>query len=487
MDFHRHLQFCLDLGRAVSGEHPDVEAASIAAAGLGLSLSAEDEVVQLARLGAITSLIRVIQMHVGSTVEDADDVVGSRMAISKLSERCLHSVMSCFELLIERAPSLASYLAFTGRGCLLIDTLRMLLSADSSQVASVCAVLVSIFAASATSTRRIQCRVDLCTYAFCSGLLASASKFVLARSQLLASGDAASSASVSGLLLLMRGLVRCTIELPKGLRSSTWEAASTALDLSDLCSALPLMSTLILDPTVSIMPTAAPLAAKATVLLSDIAKLDPSLVSRRLTAASSLLEFTHVGLRVLSLAVVPSGLQLLTQPSHNATCTSLEPALLHSILDLLARFFIASGPDTHANIATAKVARDGPPLVLALCQLPHRCAEFSTFTHSLHIVVCFSLFIVDRYYVTPALQRVVFPAILAILSNHKNLVPVIEDTLSLDMLTAFIKAELSRAAKVPETFGSGAGTIGDGSLFSASQLSSMLQWMQACPESKWAT
>jgi hypothetical protein len=54
------------------------------------------------------------------------------------------------------------------------------------------------------------------------------------------------------------------------------------------------------------------------------------------------------------------------------------------------------------------------------------------------------------------------------------------------MLHAFIKAELSRASKVPETFGSGVGTQGDGSLFSATQLSSMLQWLQACPESKWA-
>ncbi len=472
------------MGRAVSGEHPDVEAASIAAAGLGLSLSAEDDVAQLARLGAITSLIRVIQMQLGSG-EDIDDAVGSRIAISKLSERCLHSVMSCFDLLIERAPSLASYLAFTGRGCLLIDTLRMLLSADSSQVASVCSVLVSIFAAPATSTRRIQCRVDLCTYAFCSGLLASASKFVLARSQVLASGDAASSASVSGLLLLMRGLVRCTIELPKGLRSSTWEAASTALELSDLCSALPLMSTLILDPTVSILPIAAPLAAKATVLLSDIAKLDPSLVSRRLTAASSLLEFTHVGLRVLSLAVVPTGLQLLSssQPLHNASVSALEPVLLHSILDLLARFFIASGPDTHANIATAKVARDGPPLLLALCQLHHRCAGFQ---HDPFIFVCRSFFTVCRYYVTPSLQRIVFPAIIAIISNHKKLVPIIEDTLSLDMLIAFVKAELSRASKVPETFSSGVGILGDGSLFSVSQLSSILHWMQECPESKWA-
>lgn len=483
------MQFCLDLGRAVSGEHPDVEAASIAAAGLGLSLSAEDDVSQLARLGAITSLIRVIQMHVGTGGEDADDAVGSRISISRLSERCLHSVMSCLDLLIERAPSLASYLAFTGRGCLLIDALRMLLSADSSQVASVCSVLVSIFAAPALSTRRIQCRVDLCTYAFCSGLLASASKFVLARSQVLASGDTASSASVSGLLLLMRGLVRCTIELPKGLRSSTWEAASASLDLSDLCSALPLMSTLILDPTVSIMPTAAPLAARATVLLSDIAKLDPALVSRRLTAASSLLEFTHVGLRVLSLAVLPTGLHLLTssQPSPSAAVTSLEPALLHSILDLLARFFIASGPDTHGNIATAKVARDGPPLVLALCQLHHRFARFFNLcVFALDIVVCGSPFVTVRYYVTPALQRIVFPAILAIISNHKQLVPVIEDTLSLEMLHAFIKAELSRASKVPETFGSGVGTQGDGSLFSATQLSSMLQWLQACPESKWA-
>ena len=79
-----------------------------------------------------------------------------------------------------------------------------------------------------------------------------------------------------------------------------------------------------------------------------------------------------------------------------------------------------------------------------------------------------------------------FPAILAIISNHKQLVPIIEDTLSLEMLHAFIKAELSRASKVPETFGSGVGTQGDGSLFSVTQLSSMLQWLQACPESKWA-
>ena len=372
------FQFCLDLGRAVSGEHPDVEAASIAAAGLGLSLSAEDDVAQLTRLGAITSLIRVIEMHVGTVGEDADEAVGSRGSISKLGERCLQSVMSCLDLLIERSPTLASYLAFTGRGCLLIDTLRVLLSADSSQVASICSVLVSIFASPATSTRRFQCRVDLCTYAFCSGLLASASKFVLARTQVLSAGDLAASAAVSGILSLMRGLVRSTIELPKGLRSSAWEAASAALDLSDLCSALPLMSTLILDPTVSNLPSAAPLAAKATVLLSDIAKLDPALVSRRLTAASSLLEFTHVGLRVLSLAVVPSGLQLLSFPQLSATvAVTVEPALLHSILDLLARFFIASGPDTHANIATAKVSRDGPPLLLALCQLHHRYSEFS--------------------------------------------------------------------------------------------------------------
>ena len=355
-----------------------MEAASIAAAGLGLSLSAEDDVAQLARLGGITSLIRVIEMHVGAGGEDADESVGTRIAMSRLSERCLHSVMSCLELLIERAPNLASYLAFTGRGCLLIDTLRMLLAADSSQVASVCSVLMSIFAAPATSTRRIQCRVDLSTYAFCSGLLASASKFVLARSQVLAGGDtaaAAASTAVSGILSLMRGLVRCTIELPKGLRSSTWEAASAALDMSDLCSALPLMSILILDSTVSNLPTAAPLAAKATVLLSDIAKLDPALVSRRLTAASSLLEFTHVGLRVLSLAVVSTGLQLLTS-AHSpsiAAAVAVEPVLLHSILDLLARFFIASGPEAHGNIATAKVARDGPPLLLALCQLHHRC------------------------------------------------------------------------------------------------------------------
>ena len=372
-------QFCLDLGRAVSGEHPDVEAASIAAAGLGLSLSADDDVAQLARLGGITSLIRVIEMHVGAAGEEADDSVGTRIEMSRLSERCLHSVLSCLELLIERAPNLASYLAFTGRGSLLIDTLRMLLAADSSQVASVCTVLVSIFAALATSTRRIQCKVDLCTYAFCSGLLASASKFVLARSQVLAVGDtaaAAASTAVSGILSLMRGLVRCTIELPKGLRSSAWEAASAALDMSDLCSALPLMSILILDSTVSNLPTAAPLAAKATVLLSDIAKLDPALVSRRLTAASSLLEFTHVGLRVLSLAVIPTGLQLLASTHHSPStaAAAVEPVLLHSILDLLARFFIASGPDAHGNIATAKVARDGPPLLLALCQLHHRCS-----------------------------------------------------------------------------------------------------------------
>jgi hypothetical protein len=181
---------------------------------------------------------------------------------------------------------------------------------------------------------------------------------------------------VSGILSLMRGLVRCTIELPKGLRSSAWEAASAALDMSDLCSALPLMSILILDSTVSNLPTAAPLAAKATVLLSDIAKLDPALVSRRLTAASSLLEFTHVGLRVLSLAVIPTGLQLLASTHHSPStaAAAVEPVLLHSILDLLARFFIASGPDAHGNIATAKVARDGPPLLLALCQLHHRCS-----------------------------------------------------------------------------------------------------------------
>ena len=92
----------------------------------------------------------------------------------------------------------------------------------------------------------------------------------------------------------------------------------------------------------------------------------------------------------------------------------------------------------------------------------------------------------DRYYVTPALQRILFPTILAIISNHKQLVPIIEDTLSLEMLHAFIKAELARASKVPETFASGVGTVGDGSLFSASQLSNMLQWIQACPESKWA-
>jgi hypothetical protein len=88
--------------------------------------------------------------------------------------------------------------------------------------------------------------------------------------------------------------------------------------------------------------------------------------------------------------------------------------------------------------------------------------------------------------VTPSLQRVVFPTILAIIFNHKQLVPVIEDTLSLDMLHTFIKAELARASKVPETFGSGVGTVGDGSLFSVSQLCNMLQWVQACPESKWA-
>ena len=87
---------------------------------------------------------------------------------------------------------------------------------------------------------------------------------------------------------------------------------------------------------------------------------------------------------------------------------------------------------------------------------------------------------------TPSLQRVVFPTILAIISNHKQLVPIIEDTLSLDMLHAFIKAELARAAKVPETFGSGVGIVGDGSLFSVSQLNSILQWLQECPESKWA-
>ena len=86
---------------------------------------------------------------------------------------------------------------------------------------------------------------------------------------------------------------------------------------------------------------------------------------------------------------------------------------------------------------------------------------------------------------TPALQRILFPTILAIISNHKQLVPIIEDTLSLEMLHAFIKSELARASKVPETFASGAGTVGDGSLFSASQLSNMLQWIQACPESKW--
>ncbi len=87
---------------------------------------------------------------------------------------------------------------------------------------------------------------------------------------------------------------------------------------------------------------------------------------------------------------------------------------------------------------------------------------------------------------TPSLQRVVFPTILAIIFNHKQLVPVIEDTLSLDMLHTFMKAELARASKVPETFGSGVGTVGDGSLFSVSQLCNMLQWVQACPESKWA-
>ncbi len=79
-----------------------------------------------------------------------------------------------------------------------------------------------------------------------------------------------------------------------------------------------------------------------------------------------------------------------------------------------------------------------------------------------------------------------FPTILAIIFNHKQLVPVIEDTLSLDMLHTFMKAELARASKVPETFGSGVGTVGDGSLFSVSQLCNMLQWVQACPESKWA-
>ena len=361
----------------MSGEHPDVEAASIAAAGLGLSLSSEDDVAHLARLGGITSLIRVIEMHVGTGGEDTDDAFCNRVSLSKLGERCLHSVMSCLDLLIERTPNLASYLAFTGRGCLLIDSLRLLLNADSSQVASVCSVIVSIFGAPATSTRRIQCRVDLCVYAFCSGLLASASKFVISRSQVLASCDAVASAAVSGILTVVRALVRCTIELPKGLRSSAWEAASAALELSDLCSALPLMSTLILDHSVSNLPSAAPLAAKATVLLSDIAKLDPALVSRRLTAASSLLEFTHVSLRVLSLAVVPTGIQLLSsQLPTNYTANQVEPALLHSILDLLARFFIASGPDTHGNIATSKVARDGPPLLLALCQLHHRSACF---------------------------------------------------------------------------------------------------------------
>jgi hypothetical protein len=275
--------------------------------------------------------------------------------------------------------------------------------------------------------------------------------------------------------------VRCTIELPKGLRSSAWEAASAALDLSDLCSALPLMSTLILDPTVSNLPNAAPLAAKATVLLSDIAKLDPALVSRRLTAPSSLLEFTHVGLRVISLAVAPSGLHLLASApqSSNVAASAVEPVLLHSILDLLARFFIASGPDTHANIATAKVARDGPPLLLALCQLHHRCVpEFVP-------NFLFPILISYRYYVTPALQRILFPTILSIISNHKQLVPIIEDTLSLDLLHAFVKVELARASRVPETFGCGLGSVGDGSLFSSSQLSSMLQWIQSCPQSKW--
>jgi hypothetical protein len=94
----------------------------------------------------------------------------------------------------------------------------------------------------------------------------------------------------------------------------------------------------------------------------------------------------------------------------------------------------------------------------------------------------------DRYYVTPALQRIVFPTILAIISNHKQLVPVIEDTLSLDMLHAFIKADIARASKVPvlETFGSVVGMAGECSLFSASQLGKMLQWTQTCPESKWA-
>ena len=86
---------------------------------------------------------------------------------------------------------------------------------------------------------------------------------------------------------------------------------------------------------------------------------------------------------------------------------------------------------------------------------------------------------------TTSLQRIVFPTILAIISNHKQLVPIIEDTLSLDVLHAFIKAELLRASKVPETFGSGAGIVGDGSLFSVSQLNTILQWLQACPESKW--
>ncbi len=87
---------------------------------------------------------------------------------------------------------------------------------------------------------------------------------------------------------------------------------------------------------------------------------------------------------------------------------------------------------------------------------------------------------------TPALQRIVFPTILAIISNHQQLVPVIEDTLSLDMLHAFIKADIARSSKVPETFGSVVGTAGECSLFSASQLGKMLQWTQTCPESKWA-
>jgi hypothetical protein len=104
----------------------------------------------------------------------------------------------------------------------------------------------------------------------------------------------------------------------------------------------------------------------------------------------------------------------------------------------------------------------------------------------IYIALCRLLIITDRYYVTPSLQRIVFPAILAIIFNHKKLVPIIEDTLSLDMLSAFIKTELLRASKVPETFSSGVGLLGDGSLFSASQLNSMLQWMQTCPESKWA-